>query len=122
MQHNRCDNAERPKSLIITGSAANMFQGLSPGSKTNPSSPSKEYFTYIPEIEEIRISSVISKRGCLHICDGRRSVWKKRWVVSFSIYQSSTENIASCFVESASTEFFMKWIDRKETIRISLPR
>jgi hypothetical protein len=53
----------------------------SSNSKTSPSSPTKEYYLYIPEIEEIRISPIISRKGYLHVCDDRRGVWRKRWIV-----------------------------------------
>jgi len=73
-------NAERPRSLILTG-FANSLMPPSSNNKTSPSSPTKEYYLYIPEIEEIRISPIISRKGYLHVCDDRRGVWRKRWIV-----------------------------------------
>lgn len=50
-------------------------------SRTTPSSPTKELYLYVPEIEEVRISPIISRKGYLHVCDDRRGVWRKRWIV-----------------------------------------
>ncbi|OXA56707.1 Kinesin-like protein KIF1A [Folsomia candida] len=70
---------ERPRSLILTGNF-NINSLMPPQSKTTPSSPTKEYFLFIPEIEEIRISPIISRKGYLHLCDDKRGVWRKRWI------------------------------------------
>jgi kinesin family protein 1 len=40
---------------------------------------------YIPEVEEIRISPVIARKGWLNILEQKTNGWKKRWVVSFSL-------------------------------------
>lgn len=37
---------------------------------------------YVPEIEEIRISPVVSRKGYLNILEEKKNGWKKRWVVS----------------------------------------
>lgn len=40
---------------------------------------------YVPEVEEIRISPVVSRKGYLNILEHKTNGWKKRWVVnSFS--------------------------------------
>jgi len=42
---------------------------------------------YVPEVEEIRISPVISRKGYLNILEHKTNGWKKRWVVNiFSNY------------------------------------
>lgn len=76
----RDTNLERPRSLILSGSF-NINSLMPPQSKTTPSSPTKEYFIFIPEIEEIRISPIISRKGYLHLCDDKRGVWRKRWII-----------------------------------------
>lgn len=37
---------------------------------------------YVPEVEEIRISPVISRKGYLNILEHKTNGWKKRWVVN----------------------------------------
>ncbi|RXG56764.1 Kinesin-like protein, partial [Armadillidium vulgare] len=36
---------------------------------------------YVPEVEEIRISPVVSRKGLLNVLDDRTNTWIKRWVV-----------------------------------------
>ncbi|XP_050723713.1 kinesin-like protein unc-104 isoform X8 [Eriocheir sinensis] len=36
---------------------------------------------YVPEVEEIRISPVVSRKGYLNVLDDRTNTWIKRWVV-----------------------------------------
>lgn len=43
---------------------------------------------YIPEVEEIRISPVISRKGYLNILEHKTNAWKKRWVVSTALNYS----------------------------------
>lgn len=46
------------------------------------SSPSKEILVlYVPEVEEIRISPVIARKGYLNVLEHKTNGWKKRWVV-----------------------------------------
>ena len=51
-------------------------------------SPSREearpIYLYVPEVEEIRISPVVSKKGTLHILEEKKKGWSKRWVVSYT--------------------------------------
>ncbi|XP_076671886.1 kinesin family member unc-104 isoform X5 [Andrena cerasifolii] len=45
------------------------------------SSPSKEILVlYVPEVEEIRISPVIARKGYLNVLEHKTNGWKKRWV------------------------------------------
>lgn len=37
---------------------------------------------FVPEVEEIRISPVVSRKGYLNVLDDRTNNWIKRWVVS----------------------------------------
>lgn len=37
---------------------------------------------YVPEVEEIRISPVVSRKGYLNILEHKTNGWKKRWVVN----------------------------------------
>lgn len=36
---------------------------------------------YVPEVEEIRISPVIARKGYLNVLEHKTNGWKKRWVV-----------------------------------------
>lgn len=45
-------------------------------------SPLKENLVlYVPEVEEIRISPVIARKGYLNVLEHKTNGWKKRWVV-----------------------------------------
>lgn len=37
---------------------------------------------YVPELEEIRVSPVVARKGLLNVLEHGGSGWKKRWVVS----------------------------------------
>ncbi len=36
---------------------------------------------YLPEVEEIRVSPVVSRKGYLNFLEEKKSGWLKRWVV-----------------------------------------
>lgn len=36
---------------------------------------------YVPEVEEIRISPVVARKGFLNVLEHKSNGWKKRWVV-----------------------------------------
>lgn len=44
--------------------------------------PQEELVLYIPEMEEIRISPIVARKGFLNILEQKSNGWKKRWVVS----------------------------------------
>lgn len=46
------------------------------------SSSEPQLVLYVPEVEEIRISPVISRKGYLNILEHKTNGWKKRWVVN----------------------------------------
>lgn len=50
------------------------------------SSSEPQLVLYVPEVEEIRISPVISRKGYLNILEHKTNGWKKRWVVNVFIY------------------------------------
>uniref|UniRef100_A0A1B6CXY8 PH domain-containing protein n=1 Tax=Clastoptera arizonana TaxID=38151 RepID=A0A1B6CXY8_9HEMI len=47
---------------------------------TGNSSPDQTLVLYVPEVEEIRISPVIARKGYLNILEHKTNGWKKRWV------------------------------------------
>jgi hypothetical protein len=50
------------------------------------SSPSREQLVlYVPEMEEIRISPVVARKGYLNILEQKTNGWKKRWVVRAAV-------------------------------------
>ena len=42
----------------------------------------EELVLYVPEIEEIRISPIVARKGYLNILEQKSNGWIKRWVVS----------------------------------------
>ncbi len=89
---------QRPKSLILEnlpgliGGPGTCSSSVSPSTDTRRSSdggnassasPSTNpnNVVIVPDVEEIRVSPIISKRGFLNILEQRTKVWKKRFVV-----------------------------------------
>lgn len=54
----------------------------SPASPPGPRDP--ELVLYVPDMEEIRISPVVARKGYLNVLEHKTYGWKKRWVVSWS--------------------------------------
>lgn len=50
-----------------------------PAPATQPALPLR---LYVPELEEIRVSPVVARKGYLNVLEHGGSGWKKRWVVS----------------------------------------
>lgn len=46
------------------------------------SQQSKNALLFVPEVEEIRVSSVVSRKGNLNFLKEKTNGWVKRWVVS----------------------------------------
>lgn len=58
---------------------------LAPAIPQGPRDP--DLVLYVPDMEEIRISPVIARKGYLNVLDNKTHGWKKRWVVSrFSFF------------------------------------
>ena len=67
----------RPKSLILEN-LPNLL-GRNP-TEASPSPPSPAS-SLLPDIEEIRVSPCIAKKGYLNILEEKTKGWKKRWVI-----------------------------------------
>ncbi|XP_066589122.1 kinesin-like protein unc-104 isoform X3 [Prorops nasuta] len=69
---------ELQESLLTSESASQAYSVPAP---YGSSSPSKENLVlYVPEVEEIRISPVIARKGYLNVLEHKTNGWKKRWV------------------------------------------
>ncbi|XP_011334948.2 kinesin-like protein unc-104 isoform X8 [Ooceraea biroi] len=65
---------------ILASESANQTCTIAPP-PLGSSSPSKENLVlYVPEVEEIRISPVIARKGYLNVLEHKTNGWKKRWV------------------------------------------
>ncbi|XP_020283808.1 kinesin-like protein unc-104 isoform X2 [Pseudomyrmex gracilis] len=65
---------------ILASESANQSCSVAPP-PLGSSSPSKENLVlYVPEVEEIRISPVIARKGYLNVLEHKTNGWKKRWV------------------------------------------
>lgn len=51
-----------------------------PGRNESSSPSEQSLILYVPEVEEIRISPVIARKGYLNILEQKTNGWKKRWV------------------------------------------
>lgn len=49
---------------------------------TPPGPRDPELVLYVPDMEEIRISPVVARKGYLNVLEHKTHGWKKRWVVS----------------------------------------
>ena len=67
----------RPKSLILE----NLPNLLGRAVAENSPSPPSPATSLLPDIEEIRVSPCIAKKGYLNILEEKTKGWKKRWVV-----------------------------------------
>lgn len=65
-----------------------------PASPPGPRDP--ELVLYVPDMEEIRISPVVARKGYLNVLEHKTHGWKKRWVVSLHISQLFS-CILNCF-------------------------
>ncbi|XP_076167986.1 kinesin family member unc-104 isoform X9 [Ptiloglossa arizonensis] len=65
---------------ILASESNNQTCNIAPA-PLGSSSPSKENLVlYVPEVEEIRISPVIARKGYLNVLEHKTNGWKKRWV------------------------------------------
>merc|ERR1740128_677307 len=70
---------QRPKSLILENLPSLLGRS---GTEPSPSPPSPHTnLSYIPELEEIRVSPCIAKKGYLNVLEEKCKTWKRRWVV-----------------------------------------
>jgi len=67
----------RPKSLILEN-LPNLLGRVIPESSPSPPSPAT---SLLPELEEIRVSPCIAKKGYLNVLEEKTKGWKKRFVV-----------------------------------------
>lgn len=57
-----------------------------------------ELVLYVPDMEEIRISPVVARKGYLNVLEHKTNGWKKRWVVSvFNVEFLTFVTISSIF-------------------------
>ncbi len=59
---------------------------------------------FLPEVEEIRVSPVVSRRGYLNFLEEKKGGWHKRWVVSILGWDWHDLRM-SCLVE----ELWLSW-------------
>ncbi|CAG0883725.1 unnamed protein product [Darwinula stevensoni] len=104
---------ERPDSLPLTALSPSST-GLSPRGEKNPvitrtyveSKPLVNL--YVPEVEEIRLSPVICRRGYLHLLEEKRGGWMRRWVVVrrpyVFIYRDEKDRVERGVINLASAQ------------------
>lgn len=77
---------ELQESMMI-GDTASQSNSMAPA-PLGSSSPLKDSIVlYVPEVEEIRISPVIARKGYLNVLEHKTNGWKKRWVVSIYLFK-----------------------------------
>lgn len=73
-----------PEKVTLSGECVPM-----PTIPTSPQGPrDPELVLYVPDMEEIRISPVIARKGYLNVLDHKTHGWKKRWVVSVGLFEN----------------------------------
>ncbi|XP_051165599.1 kinesin-like protein unc-104 isoform X6 [Leptopilina boulardi] len=65
---------------ILSGEAANQMNNIAPAPLGSTSPLKESLVLYVPEVEEIRISPVIARKGYLNVLEHKTNGWKKRWV------------------------------------------
>ena len=65
---------------MMAGEAANQTS-IAPAPLGSTSPLKESLVLYVPEVEEIRISPVIARKGYLNVLEHKTNGWKKRWVV-----------------------------------------
>lgn len=77
--------ADPKKSMSIDNLSLASSDGSSCGRKMIAPPPKHDYFDgeaeFVPEVEEIRISPVVSRKGYLNFLEEKSNGWVKRWVV-----------------------------------------
>lgn len=75
---------------------------------------------FVPEVEEIRISPVVSRKGYLNVLDDRTNNWIKRWVVSGIV---SIEELLQWYIScrhsssrNSSMEMYPQWTKMSKTL------
>lgn len=65
---------------MLAGEAANQTNNIAPPPLGSTSPLKESLVLYVPEVEEIRISPVIARKGYLNVLEHKTNGWKKRWV------------------------------------------
>nr|CAH7736204.1 unnamed protein product [Callosobruchus chinensis] len=76
MSNNSMELCSPERSAALPGECASFPQ--IPIAPMGPRDP--ELVLYVPDMEEIRISPVIARKGYLNVLDHKTNGWKKRWV------------------------------------------
>ncbi|XP_034243948.1 kinesin-like protein unc-104 isoform X7 [Thrips palmi] len=98
------------------------LNGIHPQSPTSgASSPCRDQLVlYVPEMEEIRISPVIARKGYLNILEHNTGSWKKRWVAVrrpyVFIFRSEKDPVERTLINLATAQ-----VDFSEEQRSKIP-
>ncbi|XP_011301560.1 kinesin-like protein unc-104 isoform X3 [Fopius arisanus] len=65
---------------MMAGETASQSSSLAPAPLGSTSPLKESLVLYVPEVEEIRISPVIARKGYLNVLEHKTNGWKKRWV------------------------------------------
>src|SRR6218665_584547 len=98
-------SAEPKKSASSDNLNSPAADGGAAGKKVAPPSAMKKEFPdedgqFVPSVEEIRVSPVVSRKGYLNFLEDKMSGWFKRWVVGYGGYSIINLNAVYCSGES----------------------
>ncbi|XP_033229959.1 kinesin-like protein unc-104 isoform X4 [Belonocnema kinseyi] len=65
---------------MLAGESASQTSSIAPAPLGSTSPLKESLVLYVPEVEEIRISPVIARKGYLNVLEHKTNGWKKRWV------------------------------------------
>ena len=75
------------KKYLSSDSLSTAASDIAGGKKIPPPQKSdEEEALYVTEVEEIRVSPVVSRKGYLNFLEEKTNGWVKRWVVSRNGY------------------------------------
>uniref|UniRef100_A0A8B9KE87 plus-end-directed kinesin ATPase n=1 Tax=Astyanax mexicanus TaxID=7994 RepID=A0A8B9KE87_ASTMX len=101
-----------PRSRAISPSPEHQSQSAPEGeAKKSPSGPpesKRRVHTFVPDIQEIRVSPIVSKKGYLHFLEPHTNGWVKRYVVVrrpyVYIYNSERDTVERAILNLSSAQ------------------
>ena len=97
----RLVSPERVTRPVLTEHINFLSDSGNTNSNTSGNSSDQTLVLYVPEVEEIRISPIIARKGYLNILEHKTNGWKKRWVVSTLLRMAKCHDILYVVFDSA---------------------
>ncbi|XP_072540188.1 kinesin-like protein KIF1A isoform X12 [Salminus brasiliensis] len=97
-----------PRSRAISPSPDSVPEGEGKKSPSGPPESKRRVHTFVPDIQEIRVSPIVSKKGYLHFLEPHTNGWVKRYVVVrrpyVYIYNSERDTVERAILNLSSAQ------------------